>query len=90
MDGGGGECSQPCPVAQPCNTYWDCFSRVCTNGTCQSATTCTNKVKDGSETCVDGGGCRLAAGGRRQDGRLWAERAVAGRLAIAMAYHEQP
>jgi len=59
VDCGGANCS-PCVAAQPCSTATDCLSGVCAavpgpGKTCQDPS-CTDGVKDGTETGVDCGG----------------------------------
>eukprot|EP00877_Chromochloris_zofingiensis_P011489 jgi/Chrzof1/6594/Cz19g02010.t1 len=72
VDCGGGGCNAACDVGERCGSVWDCYSKICNAGYCASATTCSNKVRDGRETDVDcgGGGCaaRCAVGFQCQTG----------------------
>ncbi|KAF6263210.1 hypothetical protein COO60DRAFT_513298 [Scenedesmus sp. NREL 46B-D3] len=60
VDCGGGECYEACWLGRQCSGTWDCRSRICSNGVCVEAATCSNGVKDGRETDLDcgGGGCQ--------------------------------
>jgi len=61
--GGAASCAR-CATGQTCATGGDCQSGVCTGGTCQPPS-CTDSVKNGSESAVDCGGpscSRCAAG----------------------------
>jgi hypothetical protein len=48
-------CATRCPPGQGCGTGSDCTSGVCTGGLCQMPS-CTDNLKNGSETDVDCGG----------------------------------
>lgn len=62
----GGVCGPTCGVNRKCNTGADCTTGVCNGGTkvC-SAPTCTDTVKNGTETDVDcGGACPKCPAGK--------------------------
>jgi hypothetical protein len=62
----GGVCGATCGVNKKCNTGADCLTGVCNAGTklC-SAPTCTDMVKNGTETDVDcGGACPKCTTGK--------------------------
>lgn len=62
----GGVCGSTCGVNKKCNTGADCTTGVCNGATklC-SAPTCTDTVKNGTETDVDcGGACPKCASGK--------------------------
>ena len=56
VDCGGGTCTQKCANGKSCVTHGDCSSLYCAAGSCQPMPTCTDSVKNGSETDVDCGG----------------------------------
>ena len=59
VDCGGPQCAT-CNDGQMCKLARDCFSGVCTAGSCQSPT-CSDHVKNGLETDVDCGGTKCPA-----------------------------
>ena len=65
-----GRCQEPaglCPDGTPCGLAGTCASAACTTGPCRPAT-CTDGLKDGSETDVDCGGlCPPCADGSSCD-----------------------
>jgi hypothetical protein len=62
----GGSCGQTCVFGEHCLGNHDCAVGQCISGACTPVgSTCSDHVKDGSETDVDcGGGCPLCADGR--------------------------
>ncbi len=65
VDCGGATCNA-CALGQACTQNSDCVSNVCDPGsnTCAAAPTCSDNVKNGTETDVDcGGGCPPCAVG---------------------------
>lgn len=57
-------CSPTCAVGSPCASQYDCESGVCEGGAC-SAPSCTDHVKNGTETEADcGGTCSPCAPGQ--------------------------
>ena len=69
MDCGGASCPK-CAETKECAAPTDCASGVCTAGKC-AAPSCTDKVKNGSETDVDCGGAscpKCAVGGKCASG----------------------
>lgn len=61
VDCGGSYCP-PCPAGQPCNSASDCISGSCSGGVCgANIATCTDGIRNGSETDVDCGGASCAA-----------------------------
>ena len=56
----GSDGAPPCTAGLKCVLTTDCDSFVCTNGLCQAAT-CTDTVKNGTETDVDCGGATCPA-----------------------------
>ena len=57
VDCGGATCGK-CAALDKCKANSDCASDVCTDGSkrCALAASCTDGVKNGDETCIDGGG----------------------------------
>lgn len=62
----GGVCGPTCGVNKKCNSGADCTTGVCNGGTKScAAPTCTDTVKNGTETDVDcGGACPKCAAGK--------------------------
>jgi hypothetical protein len=64
----GGTTCWGCTIGQHCVANGDCWSKVCsaTTNTCVVGPTCTNGVKDGTETDTDcgGGACNLCSPGK--------------------------
>jgi hypothetical protein len=53
----GGSCAAKCALNQSCSSSSDCSTSSCVNGVCSEyLPSCTNGVKDGSESDVDCGG----------------------------------
>ncbi len=54
----GGSCTADCANGKTCSVAGDCSSGICTSGICQAPATasCTDAVKNGTETDVDCGG----------------------------------
>src|SRR3989338_1088790 len=66
VDCGGADCPK-CGTGQACTNNIDCFSDMCApNGKCAAAPTCTDKVKNGTETDTDcgGGNCTACVDGK--------------------------